>query len=152
MSRTVDLFVDSDQPLELVAAKLGELLGAQLRASPDRFRYVLHEGEVTAYLTEHDFLDDDDLPLSAFPYVLSAQVKGDGEIEQSPEAQCLRRVNGVWRQATGLSSLLVLDLEWPDTEQISAPASRMSPRDAGPSRAAPPAGSSGVAGSSKVRE
>lgn len=114
MSRTVDLFLDSDQPLELVAAQLSLLASAQLTASPDRARYVLREGGVTAYLAEHDFLDDDDLPLSEFPYVLSARVSGAGDIDHSAEARYLRRLNGRWREQTGLPSLLVIDLERPD--------------------------------------
>jgi hypothetical protein len=124
MSRTVDLFLDSDQPLELVAAQLSELLGAQLRPTPDLSRYVVQEGDVTAYLAEHDFLDDDDLPLSDFGYVLSAQVRSAGDIEQGAEAQFLRRVNAIWRQATGLPSLLVIDLDWPDLAQVQGTPAR----------------------------
>lgn len=120
MPRTVDLFLDSDQPLDLLARELGGLVGAQLRQCPDRNRYVLQAGEVTAYLAEHDFLDDDGLPLSEFRYVLSAQVPGPGDIGQSPPAQFLRRVNSAWRQATGLASLLVIDLDWPDAAQVVA--------------------------------
>jgi hypothetical protein len=110
MSRTIDLFLDSDRPLDLVAAELSELVGFPLTGSPDRSRYCLQHGEVTAYLAEHDFLDDDDLPLSAFPYVLSAQVRG-GDIDTSPEVLYLRKVNELWRQGSGLPSLLVVDLE-----------------------------------------
>jgi len=118
MSRTVDLFLDSDQPLELVAVELSELAGTQLSASPDRSRFQLQHEGVTAYLAEHDFLDDDDLPLSEFPYVLSAQVRGAGDIDRSPEAECLRRVNARWREATGMPSLLVIDLERPDASEL----------------------------------
>jgi len=118
MSRTVDLFLDSDQPLDLVAAELSELIGAPLSPSPDRHRYALQDGGVTVYLSEHDFLDDDDLPLSEFPYVLSAQVRGAGDIDASPEARCLRRVNALWRDGPGLPSLLVIDLERLDLSEL----------------------------------
>jgi hypothetical protein len=118
MSRTVDLFLDSDQPLELVASELSELAGAPLSASPDRSRFVLKYKDVTAYLAEHDFVDDDDLPLSEFPYVLSAQVRGAGEIDRSPEAQCLRELNARWQRGTGMPSLLVIDLERPDASWL----------------------------------
>jgi hypothetical protein len=111
MSRTVDLFIDSDRPLEALAEQLSELLGARLAPSPDRTRFAFQEGSVTAHLAEHDFLDDDDLPLSQFRYVLSAQVRAAGDIEKSPEACFLRQVNSVWRNTTGLPSLLVFDLE-----------------------------------------
>ena len=114
MSRTIDLFIDSDQPLDQVAAQLSELTTYPLMASPDRSRFVLQDGPVTAYLAEHDFLDDDDLPLSEFRYVLSASVRSPGDIDDSAEVACLRRVNSRLREATVLPSLLVIDLERPD--------------------------------------
>jgi hypothetical protein len=117
VSRTVDLFIDSDQPLEQVAAQLSELNDCQLVASPDRARFVLHEGPVTAYLAEHDFLDDDDLPLSEFRYVLSAPVRSPGPIDDSAEVACLRGINTRMRQSAVLPSLLVIDLERPDSVQ-----------------------------------
>ena len=122
MSRTVDLFLDSDQPLELVALQFSELTSAQLRPLPDGARFVLQEEGVTAYLSEHDFLDDDDLPLSEFPYVLSARVRGVGDIDHSPEACYLRRLNARWREQTGLPSLLVIDLERPDATDLATDA------------------------------
>jgi hypothetical protein len=114
MSRTVDLFLDSDQPLDRVADQLSELTGNKLVASPDKTHFVMTDGDVTAHLAEHDFLDDDDLPLSEFRYALSASVKGPGDIESAPEVACLRHVNAVLRKDGGLPSLLVLDLERPD--------------------------------------
>jgi hypothetical protein len=111
MSRTVDLFIDSDQPLERVASQLAELTGHPFVASPDRTRFVMIAGAVTAYLSLHDFLDDDDLPLSEFRYVLSAVVRGVGNVEESQEALCLRSVNALLRQEAAMSSLLVFDLE-----------------------------------------
>jgi hypothetical protein len=114
VSRTVDLFLDSDQPLSRIAEQLSELTGNRLVASPDKTHFVMVAGDVTAYLAEHDFLDDDDLPLSEFRYVLSASVRGAGDIEQSPEVACLRLVNTLLRQGAGFPSLLVIDLERPD--------------------------------------
>lgn len=121
MSRTVDLFLDSDQPLGRVADQLSELTGNQLVVSPNQTRFVMLDGDVTAYLTEHDFLDDDDLPLSEFRYVLSASVRRPGNIEDSPEVACLRLVNARLRESAGFPSLLVIDLERPDTLQSDAP-------------------------------
>lgn len=115
MSRTVDLFLDSDQPLDRVAEQLSEVTGNQLVASPDKAHFVMLSGGITAYLAEHDFLDDDDLPLSEFRYVLSVSVRSAGNIDQSPEVACLRLVNTLLRQNAGFPSLLVIDLERPDT-------------------------------------
>ena len=117
MPRTVDLFLDSDRPLDRLADQLSELVGCPFVAAPDGARFLLQDGPVTAHLAEHDFLDDDDLPLSEFRYVLSASVRESDNFEDSAEVSYLRRANTSLRQATGLSSLLVLDLELPDPSQ-----------------------------------
>ncbi len=117
MSRTVDLFIDSDQPIERLAASLGEITGKELVALPDRCRFTFRDGAVMAYLSEHDFLDDDDLPLSEFRYVLSAPVSRSSNVDDGPEIGCLRRVNAQLRRAGALPSLLVIDLERPGPAQ-----------------------------------
>jgi hypothetical protein len=118
MSRTVDLFVDSDQPLDRLASQLAELTGCQFRPSLDATRFTMHDGAVTAHLSEHDFLDDEGLPLSEFRYVLSAAVRAPSDIGSSAEATCLRRVNACLKQEGRLASLLVLDLECPDSSLV----------------------------------
>jgi hypothetical protein len=115
MPRTVDLFLDSDQPLARVAEQLGELGGALFVPSPDRTYFVAHQDDVVAYLTGHDFLDDDDLPLSEFRYVLSASVTAGASIEDSSQLSFLRRVNAGLRHSGAFASLLVIDLERPDS-------------------------------------
>jgi len=119
VSRTIDLFLDSDQPLELLAGRLALLTGREFVASPDGTRFAMRERDVVAYLAEHDFLDDEDLLLSQFRYVLSAVVKGTGELEESPEAVCLRSVNALFRQGGAGASLLVMDLDRPSENQVA---------------------------------
>ena len=118
MPRTVDLFLDSDQPLDRFADYLADLTGCQFQGCPGRTRFAMQDGDVTAFLAEHDFLDDEDLPLSEFRFVLSAVVRGDGNIEATPETACLRRVNARLRDDGRHASLLVLDLERPDSLQV----------------------------------
>jgi hypothetical protein len=120
MPRTVDLFLDSDQPLDRLAEQLGELGSARFVPSPDQAYFVARDGDVVAYLTDHDFVDDDDLPLSEFRYVLSASVTQATSIEDSPELSFLRRVNAGLRQSGAFASLLVIDLERPDTAPADA--------------------------------
>ena len=96
-------------------AELGDLMGHPLVALPDRTRYLLSEGRVNAFLSEHDFLDDDDLPLSEFRYVLSARVTATATIDESPELELFRKINARLATSVGLPSLLVIDLERPDT-------------------------------------
>jgi hypothetical protein len=103
-----------------VAEQLGELSSVRFVSSPDRARFVARNGDVVAYLTDHDFLDDDDLPLSEFRYVLSASVAQGASIEDSPELSFLRRVNAGLRHSGAFPSLLVIDLERPDTAQDDA--------------------------------
>ena len=118
MSRTVDLFLDSDQPLDQLAGRLGELTGREFAPFPGTQTYVVR-AEVIAYLAEHDFLDDEGLPLSEFRYVLTAVVRGPEEVESSPEAGFLRTVNALLKQEGCLASLLVLDLDRPDPHQVA---------------------------------
>ena len=120
MPRTVDLFLDGDQPLDQVAERLGELSSARFVSSPDHTYFVAHAGEVVAHLSDHDFLDDDDLPLSEFRYVLSASVNQGTSVEDSPELAFLRRVNAGLRHGGGFASLLVIDLERPDAAPVAA--------------------------------
>jgi hypothetical protein len=114
VSRTVDLFLDSDQPLGQLAVQLSDLTGLPLVPVPDRDRFVIKDGEVVLHLTQHDFLDDDGLPLSEFRFVLSASVRHPGDIEASSEIASLRRVGSALRAQGALPSLLVIDLERPD--------------------------------------
>jgi hypothetical protein len=120
MPRTVDLFLDSDQPLDRLAEQLSELSSVRFVSSPDQAHFVAQDGDVVAYLTDHDFLDDDELPLSEFRYVLSASVPQGTLIDDSSELSFLRRVNAGLRQSGGFPSLLVIDLERPDTAQVDA--------------------------------
>jgi len=139
MSRTIDLFLDSDQPLDRLAARLADLTGVRLEACPDRSRFVMQEGMVTAHLAEHHFLDDEGLPLSEFRYALSTAVRAHVAIEESPELACMRRLNASLRSAGGITSLLVVDLERPDwATSETGPASLGEPQpgeEPGPRRA-----------------
>ncbi len=114
MSRTVDLFIDSDQPIEQVAQRLGELAGTVPLPAPPGTAYLLGDGQVAARLVEHDFVDDEGLPLSEFRYVVSCAVRGPGQLDESAELAFLRALNRRLRQESPWASLLVVDLERPD--------------------------------------
>jgi hypothetical protein len=114
MPRTIDLFVDSDLPLDRLAARLAELTAHRVTPAPDGARFVVHAGDSVAHLYEHDFLDDDGLPLSEFRYVLSTSVGVGTDLESSAELEAMRAVSGHLRGPAGLPCLLVIDLERPD--------------------------------------
>lgn len=82
--------------------------------APDRQRFVMQEGHVVAHLSEHDFVDDDGLPLSEFRYVLSTAVPYGADVETSPELTLLRQVSARLHDQGELPCLLVIDLERPD--------------------------------------
>lgn len=119
MSRTIDLFIDSDQALGQVAQHIAELAEVVAEPSPDGCRYVLWQGAMSAHLSEHDFVDDDDLPLGDYRYVVSAVVRSPGGIDDSTELSYLRAINRQLRQEGVWPSLLVIDLERPDDGDAS---------------------------------
>lgn len=115
MPRTIDLFLDSDQPLDQLASRLSQLCGRRFVPSPDRAAYVLQDGPVVAHLSAHDFVDDDGLPLSEFRYVVSSTVTLGAELEATPELATLRQLRRALEDdRSGITCLLVLDLERPD--------------------------------------
>jgi hypothetical protein len=114
MPRTIDLFVDSDLPLDRLAARLAELTGHRLARAPGGARFVVHAGGVVAHLYEHDFVDDDGLPLSELRYVLSTAAPYGDDLERSAELVAMRKVCVDLRGPAGLPCLLVIDLERPD--------------------------------------
>ncbi len=114
MARTVELFLDSDQPLALVARDLAGLVGARLSPLPGTSGFALSDGPVDATVREHAFVDDEGLPLSAFRYVVTVVVAGTYEPEAGPELHWLRALRRRVRDERPWACLLVVDLERPD--------------------------------------
>jgi hypothetical protein len=121
VSRTVDLFISStltiDELATTIATRTGLLLPSESSESSEsgetgaageiRFR----EGDLSAGLSEHAYVDDGDLVLRRYRYVLSARTTVSGHLGLSPETAWLRRV------AAALEDhrvLLVLDLQYRD--------------------------------------
>lgn len=120
MARSIDLFIDSDRPLDGLADELSELTGLVFAPAPDRRRYVMQDGLVVCHLSGHDFLDDDGLPLSEFRYVLATSVPLGTELATSPEVTSLRHVRDRLLEQAGPPCLLVIDLERPDEAEPEA--------------------------------
>lgn len=113
MSRSVDLFVDSTLPLEALA----ELLAArsELRFDPagdDPEHCRAHLGEVSVELYAHDYVDDGELWLSRYRYVLSSRTDGGVVPLDSAEVTALRRLAHQLHDPTDLPVMLVLDLQY----------------------------------------
>ncbi len=116
MSRSVDLFVGSDLPVDQVADQLGRAAGAKFTPSPNGATYVLREGSVVAELGRHPYLDDGDLLLSRYCYALSSYVPDTTRPQDTPEATVLRRIAQAVRQQGLFPVLLVLDLQYRDAD------------------------------------
>jgi hypothetical protein len=112
MSRSVDLFISSSLPLDELAEVLRRRSSAQLipTTDPDRWRYI--DGPVIAELFEHPYLDDGDLWLSRYRYVLSARMgSGVGPLD-SVEVRSLRHLSQLLHDPESFPVLLVLDLQY----------------------------------------
>ncbi len=109
MSRSVDLFIDANVPLDELAGALGRHTGSSLVPEADQARWVLQEGDIRATLAEHPYGDDGDLPFSRYRFALSARVSNDVRPMTPPKRPCC----GGWRQkiqqATAWPVLLVHD-------------------------------------------
>jgi hypothetical protein len=116
VSRTVDLFISSTAPVDELAAVIAARTGIPFPSGPDdgtgeAGEVELGEGDVSAVLRPHAYVDDGDLVLRRYRYVLSARTTASGHLGLSPETAWLRRV------AAALADhqvLLVLDLQYRD--------------------------------------
>ena len=113
MSRSVDLFIDADLPLDELAGALGRQTGSSLVPEADQARWVLQEGDARATLAEHPYCDDGDLPFSRYRFALSARVSNDVRPHDTAEAALLRRVAHQIQQG--------LDLAGPAGPRLAVP-------------------------------
>jgi hypothetical protein len=112
MSRSVDLFIGSSLPINELAELLHSRSGAQLIPTIDADRWRFVDGGVTAELFEHSYVDDGELWLSRYRYVLSARMAdGIGPID-SAEVLGLRHLAQILHDPVNLPVLLVLDLQY----------------------------------------
>lgn len=114
MSRSVDLFIDAKVPLEDLAAALREKLELSLTPDAERRRWLLRDGDIAAFLHEHPYVDDVNLPFSHYRFALSARVGHEGRPQDSAEAAYLRRLAQRIQQGPHWPVLLVLDLQFRD--------------------------------------
>ncbi len=114
MSRSIDLFIDADQPPDELAAALGRVLGSALEKDSATGAWLLRRGDVQASLTEHPFADDEDLPFTRFRYSLSARVANTVRLQDAPATVLLRRIADLTQRQLGLPVLLVMDLQYRD--------------------------------------
>ena len=129
MSRSVDLFIDADVPLDDLADALGRHAGMPLVAEPDQARWLLKDGEAQATLAEHPYGDDGNLLFTRYRFALSARVANDARVHDTAESALLRRVAQKIQQGPAWPVLLVHDLQYRDRADL---AGRTDAEDAAP--------------------
>lgn len=112
MSRSVDLFIASPLSMEALAEHLRTRTGAQLMPTSDPARWRMVDGSLTADLFEHAYVDDGELWLSRYRYVLSTQTAEGVSLLDSSEVLGMRHLAQVIHDPPDLSVLLVLDLQY----------------------------------------
>jgi len=111
MSRSVDLFISSDEPLSDVAVKIGEVATLAVKAISDGV-WEIRDGEVAAVLSDHSYHDDGDMFLSGYRYALSGRIVSSAHPQGTPVTALLRRVGSALQAATPWQVLLVIDLQY----------------------------------------
>jgi hypothetical protein len=129
LTRSIDLFIQSDASLEAVAGDIRRVTGATLGESPDGDGWVLSEGGVEAHLGPHPYLDDGELLLRRYSYCLSTAVTGSQRPTDSPGAALLRMVGDLLQREGAYSCLLVVDLQY--REQLAVTGGGPADREGG---------------------
>ena len=140
MSRSVDLFISTPEPLDQVATEVGRLIGRGLARMADPDRWLLEEDGVAAVLAAHPYTDDGNLFFSHYRYALSARVGNSSRPQDSAEAALLRRVAHRLQSGSKWPVLLVLDLQYRDRDARDEGAGQPPPADQGEPRGVPGAG------------
>ena len=111
MSRSVDLFLSTPEPLEVVAATIRDAAGVTVDAALDG-TWAVRDGETSVSLSPHRYVDDGDLFLSRYAYALSGEVPATARPQDTPAAALLRQVGSALQQHTSWAVLMVLDLQY----------------------------------------
>ncbi|MBV9662265.1 MAG: hypothetical protein JO337_14025 [Acidimicrobiales bacterium] len=120
MSRSIDLFIDCDRAIDEVADEIRSLARMELRPGGDGTVWVLEEGGVRAELRVHPFLNDAELLLERYRYVLGTQVSNGTRLLDAAETALLRLVSE-GMQKGGYATLLVHDLQYRDPRGAAPP-------------------------------
>jgi hypothetical protein len=113
LSRSIDLFIDSELPLQEVAAEISRITGLAAAECVEREEWALVNSELEARLAVHQFLDDGDLVFERYRYCLSVTAFDSPSPADSSEAALLRLVLDLLRRQ-GVPCLLVFDLQYRD--------------------------------------
>ena len=134
MSRSVDLFIDHTDDAHQLLVMLGTSIhGAPVDCGAGRWELRLSP-RLVATVYRHPYIDDGDLKLSHYPWVVSIRVGHEGSLIDHPATIALRMLAEDLR-AHHRRILLVLDLQnridlGPDTDADITPAGAGEPANA----------------------
>jgi hypothetical protein len=131
MSKTVDLFIQSDQPIEAMADTLGRATGWTVKPGEMPGTWTVTNGEQRADLHAHPYVNDGALTFERYTFALTAQVSGS-RLTESPEAVMLRTAADRLRDHH-VKTMLVHDLQFRERDgQRSGPGTEAGLDAAGP--------------------
>lgn len=110
MSKTVDLFIESDQPIEAVASMLAAETGWPVEPGEVPGTWTMSGADQRADLHAHPYVNDGHLAFERYTYALTAQASGT-RLTESPQAVMLRTVADRLR-ARKVPTMLVHDLQY----------------------------------------
>ena len=110
MSRSIDLFIATDLPLEEVAALIATRTGLEVKERSADGALLIVGRDATAALAVHGYADEGDLRLSRYRYALTATTEATHHVGDTPQATMLRAIAS--ELGRELSVLLVVDLQF----------------------------------------
>jgi hypothetical protein len=121
VSRTLDLFISSELPVDQLVERLRLAAGGpdDVAFVRPRHEWLLVDGPVLARLHEHDYGDDRDLALSRYRWAITCRIRGGIAPDATPEWALLRRLGARLSQQPGTAVLMVIDLE--DRVELGSP-------------------------------
>ena len=119
MSKTVDLFIESDQPIEAVAELLAKETGWPVGPGEAPGTWMLSGPDHRAELHTHRYINDGALAFERYAYALTARVSGT-RLTESPEAAMLRAVADKLRTHR-IPTMLVHDLDYRERDLRPVP-------------------------------
>ena len=123
MSKTVDLFIESDLPIEAMAALIAKETGWPAEPSQEGEQlgsWWVKGPDLTAELHRHPFINDGALAFERYAFALSLRTHSE-KLTDSPQAAMLRTVADKLRPHR-IATMLVHDLEYRERDLKSVPA------------------------------
>lgn len=111
MPRSVDLLIESQDPLETLAESVAGIEGVVV-TPVDEGRYLVQDGEVRSVLGAHRLSGEGEPSFRRYRYAASGEVPDTVRPQDSAQAVLLRKVAQRLQEKSSASVLMVLDLQY----------------------------------------